>query len=83
MAQPECYGIKYLKQGQRKRALGLAKNELTRDNDMDTKGVLFLKRNSQKYQMRLNNHSDQSWVFFGRNDAKAETPVLWPPHAKS
>ena len=23
------------------------------------------------------------WVFFGRNDAKAETPVLWPPHAKS
>ena len=26
---------------------------------------------------------DQSWVFFGRNDPKAETPVLWPPHAKS
>ena len=26
---------------------------------------------------------DQSWVFFGRNDAKAVTPVLWPPHAKS
>ena len=25
---------------------------------------------------------DQPWVFFGRNDAKAETPVLWPPHAK-
>ena len=25
---------------------------------------------------------DQSWVFFGRNDAKAATPVLWPPHAK-
>ena len=25
----------------------------------------------------------QPWVFFGRNDAKAETPVLWPPHAKS
>ena len=22
---------------------------------------------------------DQSWVFFGRNDAKAETPILWPP----
>ena len=27
--------------------------------------------------------SDQPWDFFGRNDAKAETPVLWPPHAKS
>ena len=26
---------------------------------------------------------DQSWVFIGRNDATAETPVLWPPHAKS
>ena len=25
----------------------------------------------------------QSWVFFGRSDAKAKTPVLWPPHAKS
>ena len=27
--------------------------------------------------------ADQSLVFFGRNDAKAETPILWPPHAKS
>ena len=26
---------------------------------------------------------DQSWDFFGRTDAKAETLVLWPPHAKS
>ena len=26
---------------------------------------------------------DQSWVFFGRTDAKAETPILWPPDAKS
>ena len=26
---------------------------------------------------------NQSWVFIGRTDAKAETPVLWPPHAKS
>ena len=26
---------------------------------------------------------DQSWVFIGRPDAKAETPILWPPHAKS
>ena len=26
---------------------------------------------------------DQFWVFIGRNDAEAETPVLWPPHAKS
>ena len=26
---------------------------------------------------------DQSWVFIGRTDAEAETPVFWPPHVKS
>ena len=26
---------------------------------------------------------DQPWDFFGRNDAQAETPVVWPPHAKN
>ena len=26
---------------------------------------------------------DQSWVFYGRTDAEAETPILWPPHTKS
>ena len=26
---------------------------------------------------------DLSWVFIGRNDAEAETPILWPPHGKS
>ena len=26
---------------------------------------------------------DQSWVFIGKTDAKAETPIFWPPHAKS
>ena len=31
----------------------------------------------------VHSKGDQPWVFFGRNDAKAETPVLWPPHAKT
>ena len=31
----------------------------------------------------VHSEGDQSWVFFGRTDAKAETPILWPPHAKS
>ena len=31
----------------------------------------------------VHSEEDQPWDFFGRNDAKAETPVLWPPHAKS
>ena len=26
---------------------------------------------------------DQSWVFIGRTDVEAETPILWPPDAKS
>ena len=26
---------------------------------------------------------DQSWVFIGRTDFEAETPILWPPDAKS
>ena len=35
-------------------------------------------------EMAFRSHWDnQPWDFFGRNDAKAETPVLWPPHVKS
>ena len=36
-----------------------------------------------KESQPVHSEGDQPWVFFGRNDAKAETPVLWPPHAKS
>ena len=32
---------------------------------------------------QVHSEGDQPWDFFGRNDAKAETPVLWPPDAKS
>ena len=31
----------------------------------------------------VHSEGDQPWDFFGRNDAKAETPILWPSHAKS
>ena len=31
----------------------------------------------------VHSKGDQSWVFIGRTDAEAETPVLWPPDAKS
>jgi len=31
----------------------------------------------------VHSEGDQPWDFFGRNGAKAETPVLWPPHVKS
>ena len=32
---------------------------------------------------QVHSEGDQPWDFFGRNDVKAETPVLWPPHTKS
>ena len=31
----------------------------------------------------IHTKGDQSWMFIGRTDAEAETPILWPPHAKS
>ena len=31
----------------------------------------------------VHSEGDQSWVFFGTTDAKAETPILWPPDEKS
>ena len=31
----------------------------------------------------VHSNGDQSWAFFGRTDAKAETPILWPPHGKT
>ena len=31
----------------------------------------------------VHSKGDGSWVFIGRTDAEAETPILWPPHAKS
>ena len=31
----------------------------------------------------VHSKGDQSWVFIGRTDIEAETPILWPPHAKS
>ena len=44
-----------------------------------------INNNNKKKQDTCIYHSegDQPWDFFGRNDAKAETPVLWPPHVKS
>ena len=36
-----------------------------------------------KEMQPVHSEGDQPWDFFGRNDAKAETPGLWPPHVKS
>ena len=46
--------------------------EKTLESPLDCKGI-----------QPVHSEGDQPWDFFGRNVAKAETPVLWPPHAKS
>ena len=47
-------------------------SEKTLENPLDSKEI-----------QPVHSEGDQPWDFFGRNDAKAETPVLWPPHAKN
>ena len=46
--------------------------EKTLDNPLDSKEI-----------QPVHYDGDQPWDFFGRNDAKAEIPVLLPPHAES
>ena len=53
------------------------KNRIERTNLSPLEVAIALNPYSYKVE------GDQPWDFFGRNDAKAETPVLWPPHAKS
>ena len=31
----------------------------------------------------VHSKGNQSWMFIGRTDVEAETPILWPPHVKS
>ena len=45
--------------------------EKTLENSLDCKEI-----------QPVHSKGDQPWVFFGRNDAKAETPILWPPHGR-
>ena len=53
------------------KALGMAEQQFGRSS-LDFKEI-----------QPVHSKGDQSWVFFGRTDAKAETPILWPPHAKT
>ena len=45
--------------------------EKTLENPLDCKEI-----------QPVHSKGDQSWVFTGRTDAEAKTPILWPPHAK-
>ena len=46
--------------------------EKTLESPLDCKGI-----------QPLHPKGDQSWVFIGRTDVEAETPILWPPDVKS
>ena len=45
--------------------------EKTLESPLDYKGI-----------QPVHPKGDQSWVFIGRTDVEAETPILWPPHAE-
>ena len=45
--------------------------EKTLESPLDCKGI-----------QPVHPKGDHPWMFIGRNDAKAETPVFWPPHAE-
>ena len=66
-----------------KDACSLGKKAVTNlDSILKSRNITLL---TKVHLVRAMVHSegDQPCDFFGRNDAKAETPVLWPPHAKS
>ena len=46
--------------------------EKTLENPLDSKEI-----------KPVHPEADQSWVFIGRTDAEAETPILWPPDGKN
>ena len=50
---------------------------------MDWLDLLAVQGTLKSLLQPVHSEGDQPWDFFGGTDAKAETPVLWPPHVKS
>ena len=61
-----------IKKAERRRIDSLELLEKTLESPLDCKEI-----------QPVHPKGDQSWEFFGRTDAEAETPKLWPPDAKS
>ena len=49
----------------------------------NSSGVFIFKGNKDLITLHVHPKGGQSWVFFGRTDVEAETPIPWPPDAKS
>ena len=55
-----------------------------RIKDFKIKKNKKLKKKKKTFiKIKIKNKGDQSWVFFGRTDAEAKTPILWPPDEKN
>ena len=52
------------------------------DKYMKLESVIILHWIHSNYPKEICPKGNQSWIFIGRTDAKAETPILWPPDAK-
>ena len=50
---------------------------------MDWLDLLAVQGTLKSLLQPIHPKGDQSWVFIGRTDAEAETPILWPPDAKN
>ena len=64
---------------------GFRKGRGTRDQIIKSAGTVVLEKTLEsplgcKEIQPVHHKGDQYWVFIGRTDADAETPVLWPPH---
>ena len=55
----------------------------SRDITLPTKVHLVKSPSDCQEIQPVHPEGDQSWMFIGRTDAEAETPIVWPPHAKS
>ena len=67
---------------------GFRKGRGPREQIIKSAGTVVLEKTLEsplgcKEIQPVHHKGDQYWVFIGRTDADAETPVLWPPHAQS
>ena len=56
--------------------------KVIRQNNKPNRQIEASKKLNCKEIQPVHPEGDKSWVFTGRTDAEAETPILWPPHAE-